>query len=433
MRRVLVVGAGVAGLAAAEEAASSGAKVVLLESTNSFAPNRGMMPFLLSGACSLKDIRSPDRVDLAERSGFRVSFGQNVRSVDTAARSLVALGPGSSSEKLPFDALILATGSSPLPEVARGTSKPGVFPLSDPDDFAGLAGSVQRFSRIALAGSSAALALVTAEQLSSSLRVVLLLEGSALERFSPVIRRRVLDAATERGVEVVEGGLHSVVGVRKVEAVMSPAGLHPCDAVAILPRRSPSLPEVACQRGQSGGALVDRSMRTSADGVYAAGDCAELGVGSGSISLLLQSSAAVMGRTAGRNSAGGRIAEAGVAGSFGFKVFGVEICAAGITAKEGVALGIDAIEVEDEGGGRNSADAKPFAASMVFERKSQRVYGIQLAGEGSLDLSSYISTIVASRASLEEVASQEAAYNPLADDKALPIRLTAGRIMKRVR
>jgi NADPH-dependent 2,4-dienoyl-CoA reductase/sulfur reductase-like enzyme len=241
-----------------------------------------------------------------------------------------------------------------------------------------------------------------------------------------------LDAATERGVEVVEGGLHSIVGVRKVEAVMSHEGLHPCDSVAILPRRAPSLPEVTCQKGRNGGALVDKSMRTSTSGIFAAGDCAELRLGSGSITLLLHSSAVVMGRTAGRNSAGGRIAEAGVAGSFGFKVFGVEICAAGITAKEGLAVGLDAIEVEDEGGG-TSANARPLAASIVVDRESQRVYGMQLVGDGSLGLSSYISAVVGSHARLEEVADQEVAYNPLTDDKALPIRLTAGRIMKQLK
>jgi pyruvate/2-oxoglutarate dehydrogenase complex dihydrolipoamide dehydrogenase (E3) component len=265
--------------------------------------------------------------------------------------------------------------------------------------------------------------------------VTLFLSAGALERFSPGIRKRVAAAAASHGVEVVDGGVQAIVGMNRVEAVISRDEVRPCDAVAILPSGTPSLPDVGCQKGSHGGAIVDRSMRTSSKGVFAAGDCAELRLGTGSVPLRLHSSALVMGRTAGRNSAGGGLAEAGLAGSFALEVFGTELCVAGIDVTEGRAVGLNLTEMEDDyEDGKDGASSEGVRlASMVFERDSHRVYGIQAAGAGSLSLSSQISAVVSSHARLEDIFYQESPYLPLAGREASPICLTAGRFLKRLR
>jgi NADPH-dependent 2,4-dienoyl-CoA reductase/sulfur reductase-like enzyme len=194
------------------------------------------------------------------------------------------------------------------------------------------------------------------------------------------------------------------------------------------------MPEVDCAMGGQGGAVVDGSMRTSTDGVFAAGDCAELRVGTGSVPFRLRSSALVMGRTAGRNAVGGGLAEAGLAGSLALDVFGTELCTAGMGAAEGRALGLDLIEMEDDGAA--GSDATPegvFRASMVFERGSHRIYGVEVSGTGALSLSSYLSAVVSSRSRLEDVFYQESLYLPLLDEDASPICLTAGKFLARLR
>ncbi len=435
MPRVLVAGGGAAGVAAAVEASGSGAEVRLVESSERLAPNRSLLPYLLSGRCSPDDIWSSDPDELSKKFDIEVSLRQHIQSVDAGARSVQTAGFGSVRERYPFDALILATGSSSLPDDVKGVSKPGVFVLEAPEDYISLARSMPNLSKVALVGPSAPLALVAAQELSAAVKVTLFLSAGAIGRFSPGIRKRVTAAAASHGVEVVDGGVQTIVGMNRVEAVISRDGVRPFDAVAILPRGSPSLPDIGCQKGSHGGAIVDRSMRTSSSGVFAAGDCAELRLGTGSIPLRLHSSALVMGRTAGRNAAGGGLAEAGLAGSFAFNAFGTEVCVAGIDVPEGRMVGLDLAEMEDEEerGGGGEASEGVFVASMVFERDSHRVYGVQAAGAGSLSLSSYISAVVASHSRLEDILYQESPYLPLLEEEASPICLTAGRFLTRLR
>jgi NADPH-dependent 2,4-dienoyl-CoA reductase/sulfur reductase-like enzyme len=435
MPRVLVAGGGAAGVAAAVEAATSGAEVRLFEASDRLAPNRSLLPYLLSGRCSQDDIWSNNPDELSEKFDIEVSFGQRISSVDAGAKYVRTAGFGHNSERHSFDSLVIATGSSCLPDEVKGISKPGVFVLEAPKDYLALARTIPNLSRVALVGPSAPLAFVAAEELSAAVKVTLFLSAGALDRFSPGLRKRVAAAAASHGVEIVDGGVQAVAGVKRVEAVISRDGVRPCDAVAILPRGSPSLPEVGCQKGSHGGAIVDRSMRTSSRGVFAAGDCAELRLGTGSVPLRLQSSALVMGKTAGRNAAGGGSTEAGLAGSFALEIFGTEVCVAGIDVTEGRAVGLDLIEMDDdeEIGGDGASSERVLLVSMIFETDSHRVYGIQAAGAGSLSLSSYISSVVSSHARLEEIHYLESPYLPTQDRETSPICLTAGRFLTRLR
>src|SRR5207245_4781418 len=58
--RVVVVGGGVAGLAAASEAHSLGAEVTLLESSESYLPPKSGWPSLLSGEAQPSPPETPD-------------------------------------------------------------------------------------------------------------------------------------------------------------------------------------------------------------------------------------------------------------------------------------------------------------------------------------------------------------------------------------
>ena len=428
MTRVLVIGGGAAAVAAAEEAVVTGPDITVIESSAHLAPDRTMFPYLLSGRCGLDEILGSGQESLLRRLGIEVLLGRRVQRVDPAAKSAQMSGPGTETDSMGFDSLVIATGSRNLPEDVRGTSKTGVFLLDTAEDYLSLGGSASRLTKVALLGSSAPLALLAAEQLSKKVSVVVFLNPGALERFSPAIWRRLARASISHGVAVVEGGLRSITGLNRVEAVVSSDSVTPCDAVAILPRSVPSLPAVPCRTGAGGGAMVDRAMRTSVPGIFAAGDCAEPRVGTGSIPFRLRSAALVMGRTAGRNAAGGRPSEAGLAGALGLRVFETELFAAGISYREGLSVGLDLVEMEDATDPSESA----VTSSIVFERSSHRIYGAQATGPGALSLSDYLSSAVSSHTRLEEIVDQESPYPQLGHSPS-PIRLTAGEFLKRLK
>lgn len=416
--KVLVVGGGAAGVAAAAAASASGADVTLLEGSDTPGPNRALFPCVLSGECPPERLRA-DASSLL-RSGVELRFNERVQSVDPSSH--VRTGSG----RFDFDSLVIATGSRHLDVETKGTSKPGVFLLRSLDDYVALSRSMAGLSHVAVAGS-VPLSLMVAQILSQGSKVRAFIGQSGLRRFSPGVRGAIARAAAANGVELLNADVGAVVGTGRVEAVVSSGRVYPCDGVVILPRGTPALPQTVCRMGNHGGLLVDRWMRTSSKNVFAAGDCAELRLGPASVPCRLYSSARMMGDVAGINAAGGAV-QARLAGCLAMRLFGVEVCAAGIEAEEGARIGLDTVRVDSEVVDDLSG-ANPVYASVVYDRSTRRVHGIQVAGAGALSLSEYASLVVALGVSLEELAYHESPYLPGFNRDRCPIALTAGKAL----
>ena len=73
-----------------------------------------------------------------------------------------------------------------------------------------------------------------------------------------------------------------------------------------------------------------------------------------------------------------------------------------------------------------------YTLSIVYDRSTLRVHGIQVAGNGAISLSEYASLAVSSGATLEALAYQESPYLPHFNRDASPIALTAGRVLAQV-
>lgn len=407
------------------EAAAAGARVSLLESSGRLGLRKDLFPYLLSGRCTRGHLWATD-ADEVGRHGIEVSLGERVRAVDAKSKTAATLPQGRGETRRTYDSIVLATGSASLQEDRRGFSKPGVFVLLGLEEYTSLADSLPNVSRVGVVGRSAPLALIVAQELSKKVNVVLFLPSGALQRLPKGAAKRIVRAAAENDVELVERRADSVAGMRKVEAVLSGDSVYPCEAVAVIPGSAPLLPEVVCEKSSSGGAIVDSSMRTSSGGVLAAGDCAELRLGVGALPMRLRSSALAMGRVAGRNAAGG-LAEARLSGLVCFEAFGVEVCSVGVGLEEGRAAGLDLLSVHDP------REDDSIQISMVVERRSHKIHGVQAVGRGATSLSDQASMIVSFQLSLEDVAFLESSYLPLSGPDASPLCLTAGRLLDRLR
>jgi NADPH-dependent 2,4-dienoyl-CoA reductase/sulfur reductase-like enzyme len=428
--QVLVAGAGVAGIAAAVAASRLGASVTLVEGSGRLGLNQAMLPQVLAGGCPSEKLQLEDVPRLSKEFGVEVRLNERVLSVDSRSHT-ARTGDG----RLSFDSLVLATGSRHLSDEVKGMSKQGVFLMRSLDDYLALSKSRGGLSHITIMGS-APLALIVAQVLSGGSKARVFLGARGLRRFSPGVERRVAQAALVHGVELLNTDIDAIVGTRRVEAVISAGMVYPCDGVVVLPRSSPLLPEVDCLLGGHGGVLVDRSMRTSSKDVFAAGDCAELRLGSASLPSKLHSSSRVMGEVAGLNAAGGA-ARADLACSMAVDVFGLQVCTAGIDVEEGIRAGLDVARAdsEDEGMRRRGEDGMLDAdtyASIVYDRSTLRVHGIQVAGPGTLSLSEYASLAVSSGAGLEALAYHDSPYLPNFNKDKSPIALTAGKVLAHV-
>jgi assimilatory nitrate reductase electron transfer subunit len=288
-RRLVVVGNGMAGYRLVWEVLrrDPGRRlaITVVGAEPGGAYNRAQLTSVLAGATSAQDIELAGAPWYAA-NGVTLRAGASVQRIDRVARRVSVDGG-----ELPFDVLVLATGSSPvLPEadgLARGDGRlpPGVVAFRTLADCAAL-------DRLATSAGSAVvlgagvLGLETARGLAGrGLRVSVVQRGTRLmERHldagaSRVLARtarslgvRVLLAAAVRAVRVDRRGDGCLRGMVLDDGRVLDAGL-----LVLCCGTRPSV-ELARQAGLavSAGILVDDQLRSITDpGIFAIGECAE--------------------------------------------------------------------------------------------------------------------------------------------------------------
>ena len=461
-RRVLVIGGGVAGVAAALASAGGGAETILVESSKRLGLLRSRLPFLISEGLSEDDLISPEAASI-ERAGIDVRLGETVESITPAeVRGLAgALSSTSSSSshsfrvetsdsrlrRVEFDSVVICTGATGIVPSLRGIGKENVFVLRDPTDYSRLSAGLEGSKTIGLSGPIP-LALKLGELLATKDRRIEVYCGKdGLERqFSPEVAKaiRILAGRGNKTggarVSLIDGSVDSILGVEVAEAILSSGAVRVCDSVIILPRSAPSYPMVDCQRGSGGGLLVDASMSTSSPGLFAAGDCAEIRFKSGSVPARLHSTSKLGGEVAGINASGGGRATASPSWAVQQTYFGLEYCSAGLGEAEASAMGLDAgIEagefpgVHGRGGRLPRGGTDETFVSMVFDRATHEIYGVQVAGWQASSLAGAASLIVTMGLTAEQLAYAEFPYSPGRTHEESPIALTARRIHGRER
>ncbi len=428
MTDIVVAGGGVSGIAAAIMSSSLGSKVTLLEESETIGLPKSRFHLLLRNEVREMDIKPTNPEELKARFGIATRLREQVVSADTKKRVVET-----SKQKLRYDALVIATGASTAPEMIRGMSKRSVYIMKGLSDYSALSRDLDGFSSAAILGSTP-LAITLAEILAKKKIRVIVFSTSLLSSYlSASIRGMVAERLKMNGVTIVEGALDSIAGMEKVEAVVSGGSVYPCEAVIVFPRTVPNVPRMDLKLGPAGGVLVDRMMKTSEAGVFAAGDCAEFQVGISSFPLRLHSAAKVMGEVAGAN-ASGRSEVARLSGALGFVTFGLEFCAAGQTMEGAKKAGFDAREFSysEEKQDKNS-DRETVSCSLTFDKNSRVIYGVQLAGWRALSYADLASLAVSMNVRLDDLAHLESSYVPTVSPDESPIATTAKKALSSAR
>jgi NADPH-dependent 2,4-dienoyl-CoA reductase/sulfur reductase-like enzyme len=442
MLKVVVVGGGVAGLAAALAAAREGAKTTLVESSERVGLSRAMMPFLISEGWAEEDLILPQAASLS-KAGVEVRTGETVTSVQHEERTLRVSTSSLTDDadrdgrSIRFDSVVICTGATSQVPKLRGLSKPNVFLLRGPSDYLGLSSGLDKLRTVAVTGPIP-LALKLGEVMAGRrMRVFVYCGKDGLARqfseaVAAAIRRKASLMSGRGSVVLVEDSVDAVLGVQRAEAVASSGSVQTCDGVVVIPRSVPLVPGVGCERGRGGGLLVDASMSTSLRGVFAAGDSAEIKFKSGSVPARLHSTSRMGGEVAGTNAAGGS-ARAAPSWSVEQTYFGLEFCSAGLGEAEALEMGLDATTKTGESrepsfGGKEAR--RETLVSLVFDKSTHQVYGLQIAGWRAASLSSAASLVVSLGLTVEQLAHLESPFSPGNSYEDSPIALTAGKILK---
>ncbi|MCA1939903.1 MAG: nitrite reductase large subunit NirB [Caenispirillum bisanense] len=327
--RLVVIGNGMAGIRAVEDLLDRAPglyDITVFGAEPRVNYNRIMLSPLLSGEKSFAEIVLNDR-DWYDANGITLHAGDPVVRIDRLRRQVVAR----SGLAVPYDRLIVATGSSPIVIPVPGATLPGVVTFRDVDDVdAMLAASTKGGSAVVIGGGLLGLEAAVGLKARGMDVTVLHLAGTVMERqldasaghlLAEELRRRGLTVLTGADTAAILGD-DRVTGVRLRDGTDIPADIVVM-AVGIRPdARLATDAGLDVERG----VVVDDHMTTSDPAIFAVGECVQhRGQCYGLVQPLFEMAKVLGARLAGLDAAG----YVGSVTSTKLKVTGVDVFSAG--------------------------------------------------------------------------------------------------------
>ena len=279
--RVVVIGGGIAGVKAAETVREhlGDAEVTLVSGERTPFYSRPAIYEVLAGLRGPEDIViHPD--DWFDEADIQLLRGVEASRIDLEGRR-VELSDGRSVE---YDRLVLATGSKPVAPPVEGLGLGGIHGFYTLEDALKVSAELSRSSHVLVLGAGP-VGLKVAESIvrrrGSSARVTVVEKlDRPLPRFLDAEAGEMLARLLEdRGVELLLGrSVARFEGDGRVEAAVLDDGRRlECDLAIVSVGVRPNA-DLAARSGirVRRGVVVKPSMETSAPGIYAAGDVAEV-------------------------------------------------------------------------------------------------------------------------------------------------------------
>ena len=276
---VVVLGSSAAGIAACEAARehASDCSITLVTADASPQYSRPLLPYVLSGRIGPQDIDWRTTGYLENELGVRVRRGVRAIHLNQEARS-VALGDGTEET---FDRLILATGARATQLSIPGAGLAGVCSLRNVEDLEAidrLAGSGR--PAVVLGGGNVGLQACEA-LLARGVHVTVVVKSPHLlsQMADAEAGRRVAELFARHGANIRTGrDAAEIAGGGRVQSVRLDDGeCLPADLVLMAKGITPNVEWLRDSGLRTGrGIVIDCCGRTSLEGIFAAGDCAEL-------------------------------------------------------------------------------------------------------------------------------------------------------------
>jgi nitrite reductase (NADH) large subunit len=276
--RLVIVGNGMAGMRTVEELlarAPDRYDITIIGAEPHPNYNRILLSSVLAGEKTLDEIVLNPRPWYEER-GITLLTGHPATAIDRA-RKTVATADGL---VLPYDRLLLATGSKPLAPPIPGLGLSGVRAFRDIADVAAMIEAARTYRRAVvigggLLGLEAAWGLKRRGMAVAVVHLMPTLMERQLDAAAGELLRRDLDA---RGIAFfTDGQTEEILGSERAEGVRLADGREiPADLVVLAIGIRPNI-----DLGRTAGLDVNRGivvgddMRTSASDIYAVGECIE--------------------------------------------------------------------------------------------------------------------------------------------------------------
>ena len=248
-------------------------------------------------------------------------------------------------------------------------------------------------------------------------------------RVEDAIRRFGIDLRTGVGVEGFEAGVvQTAAGPLEADVVILGLGVVPNSELAA---------DAGIETGSRGAVRVSPRQRTSAENVWAAGDCCESFhlVSRRHVHVALGTVANRQARVAGINIGGGYATFPGVVGTAVTKVCSTEVARTGLTEHECAMAGIGFARATIEATTRAGyfPGTKPIVVKMLAEPGSGRVLGAQIVGEeGAAKRIDVVAMALHAGMSVQDVVDADLGYAPPFSPLWDPVAVAARELLRAV-
>lgn len=437
--RLVVIGGDAGGMTAASQAKrmrGDDLEVVAFERGRRTSYAACGIPFFVGGEVAELDAlvaRSPDE---HRKRGIDVRVGHEVVGIDLDARTVDVrdLDAGTATRE-PFDQLLVATGARPrrpaIPGI-DGDRVHGVQTLDDADRLLAAAGEVG-CRRVVVVGAGY-IGLEMAEAFTRwgaevvvvdvADQVMRTLDADMAELVLAAMRAHEIDVRLSAHIQAIEPG-RVLLDDDEVAADLVVLG------VGVTPNCELAR-EAGLTCGPSSAIAVDRRQRTSAEGVWAAGDCATSfhRVLERPVHVALGTVANRQSRVAGINIGGGYATFPGVLGTAVTKLCETEIGRTGLTEAEAAEAGflVDTATTRSSTRAGYFPGAAPVHVKLVAERGTGRLLGGQIVGgPGSGKRIDAVATAIWNEMAAADLIDLDLAYAPPFSPVWDPVQTTARR------
>jgi NADPH-dependent 2,4-dienoyl-CoA reductase/sulfur reductase-like enzyme len=391
--RLVVIGGDAGGMATAAQARRlrpdpSDLEIVAFEKGTRTSYSACGIPFRVGGLVdSLDDLVARTPAEFAEQD-IAVHTRHEVTAIDLEAATIEVhdLDGGGLREE-PYDQLLIGTGARPIRPDLPGIDLDivhGVQTLDDADDLLRHAEQSRCSNVVVVGGGYIGLEMAEAfvqwgaqvTVVERADQVMATLDADMAELVLASMRRHDIDVRLGVAVKGFEPG-RVLTDADPIDADLVVLG------IGVTPN-SELAGAAGIELGVRDAIRVDARQRTSADGVWAAGDCCESRhlITGEQVHIALGTTANRMARCAGINIGGGYARNTGVLGSAVTKLCDTEIGRTGLTEREAAAHGFEVGVGRIESATRSGyyPGSEPITVKLVAERGTGRLLGGQIVG-----------------------------------------------------
>jgi len=432
--RFIIVGGGAAGISAAStvQGLTPDSSIKLFTEFEDVAYSPCGIPFVHGREIpDFKNLFLQTAEHYAE-IGIDINYNTKVTGINLD-KKIVMVG----SEEFPWDRLIIATGFEYEQPDIPGIDLDGVHYVKNIRKAMEFDKVLDQIKKIVVIAATPLGIEMAGNLAQRGLETHLVDEGGWLmsEVADPDIMEPVQESIEEMGATMhFATKVNEIKGENgKVRSVSTSEGEIECEVVVVASHKKPNNSlsrEAGVKLGSTGGLLVDDHMKTSVEGVYAAGDCAEVvhGVTEIPIQGLSGSHAYSQGRIAGANAAGDNRAYDPVYVPWG--LVGGKIQIGGVSLGETLhkALGIPHIVAFSQGisRARYYPGVTRMRVKLIADPDTHKVMGAQMSGgEGIKERADFLAFSIKRGATLEDFAWMENVYSPPIGALMEPIALAA--------